>query len=50
MAGSPLGVVLLSGGLESMVVGGLAREAGYRLIALTVDYNRSISPGSVARH
>ncbi len=40
MAGSPLGVVLLSGGLDSMVVGGLAREAGYRLIALTVDYNQ----------
>ncbi len=32
--------VLLSGGLDSMVVGGLAREAGYRLLALTVDYNQ----------
>jgi len=40
MADSSLGVVLLSGGLDSMVVGGLAREAGYRLIALTVDYNQ----------
>ena len=33
-------VVLLSGGLDSMVVGGLAREAGFRLLALTVDYNQ----------
>jgi 7-cyano-7-deazaguanine synthase len=33
-------VVLLSGGRDSMVVAGLAREAGYRLLALTVDYNQ----------
>ena len=33
-------VVLLSGGLDSMVVAGLAREAGYRLNALTIDYNQ----------
>lgn len=33
-------VVLLSGGLDSMVAGGLAREAGYRLLALTIDYNQ----------
>ena len=33
-------VVLLSGGLDSMVVAGLAREAGYRINALTVDYNQ----------
>ncbi|NBC37702.1 7-cyano-7-deazaguanine synthase QueC [Novosphingobium sp. FSY-8] len=33
-------VVLLSGGLDSMVVAGLAREAGYRLFALTIDYNQ----------
>jgi len=33
-------VVLLSGGLDSMVVAGLAREAGYRLHALTIDYNQ----------
>lgn len=33
-------VVLLSGGLDSMVVAGLAREAGYRLAALTIDYNQ----------
>jgi 7-cyano-7-deazaguanine synthase len=33
-------VVLLSGGLDSMVVAGLAREAGYALHALTIDYNQ----------
>jgi 7-cyano-7-deazaguanine synthase len=33
-------LVLLSGGLDSMVVAGLAREAGYRLFALTIDYNQ----------
>ncbi len=33
-------VVLLSGGLDSMVAGGLAREAGYRIIALSIDYNQ----------
>ena len=33
-------VVLLSGGLDSMVVAGLAREAGYRVCALTIDYNQ----------
>jgi 7-cyano-7-deazaguanine synthase len=35
-----LAVVLLSGGLDSMVAAGLAREAGYRLVALTVDYRQ----------
>lgn len=33
-------VVLLSGGLDSMVTAGLAREAGFRLNALTIDYNQ----------
>ena len=33
-------VVLLSGGLDSMVSAGLARETGYRLYALTIDYNQ----------
>lgn len=33
-------IVLLSGGLDSMVVAGLAREAGYALVALTIDYNQ----------
>jgi 7-cyano-7-deazaguanine synthase len=33
-------VVLLSGGLDSMVAGGLAREAGFRVLALSIDYNQ----------
>ena len=33
-------VVLLSGGLDSMVCAGLAREAGFEVLALTVDYNQ----------
>lgn len=33
-------VVLLSGGLDSMVVAALAREAGYAINALTIDYNQ----------
>lgn len=33
-------VVLLSGGLDSMVTAGLARENGYALYALTIDYNQ----------
>jgi 7-cyano-7-deazaguanine synthase len=33
-------IVLVSGGLDSMVAAGLAREAGYRLFALTIDYNQ----------
>jgi 7-cyano-7-deazaguanine synthase len=33
-------VVLLSGGLDSMVCAGLAREQGFGVIALTVDYNQ----------
>lgn len=36
----PLAVVLLSGGLDSMVCAGLAREAGFRVAALTIDYNQ----------
>jgi len=35
-----LAVVLLSGGLDSMVCAGLAREGGYSVIALTIDYNQ----------
>ena len=33
-------MVLLSGGLDSMVVAALAREAGYSINALTIDYNQ----------
>ncbi|MDG2003924.1 MAG: 7-cyano-7-deazaguanine synthase QueC [Novosphingobium sp.] len=33
-------VILLSGGLDSMVTAGLAREAGFRVNALTIDYNQ----------
>ncbi|MES2120247.1 MAG: 7-cyano-7-deazaguanine synthase QueC [Pseudomonadota bacterium] len=33
-------VVLLSGGLDSMVCAGIAREQGYGVVALTVDYNQ----------
>ncbi len=32
--------MLLSGGLDSMVCAALAREAGYTLYALTLDYNQ----------
>lgn len=32
--------MLLSGGLDSMVCAGIAREQGYSVIALTVDYNQ----------
>jgi 7-cyano-7-deazaguanine synthase len=40
MTSAPLAVVLLSGGLDSMVTAALAREQGFRLLALTVDYNQ----------
>ncbi|NIJ08391.1 7-cyano-7-deazaguanine synthase [Sphingomonas vulcanisoli] len=33
-------IVLLSGGLDSMVVAGLAREAGLSIVALTIDYGQ----------
>ena len=33
-------IVLLSGGLDSMVCAGLARERGFAVVALTVDYNQ----------
>ncbi len=40
MTQAPSAVVLLSGGLDSMVTAALAREAGFRLLALTIDYNQ----------
>jgi 7-cyano-7-deazaguanine synthase len=33
-------VVLLSGGLDSMVTAGIARERGFAILALTVDYQQ----------
>jgi len=48
-------VVLLSGGMDSMVAAGLAREAGFRLLALTVDYSQRHrielqAAAAIARH
>jgi 7-cyano-7-deazaguanine synthase len=37
---APLAVVLLSGGLDSMVCAAIAREQGFRVLALTIDYNQ----------
>ncbi|MBC7505606.1 MAG: 7-cyano-7-deazaguanine synthase QueC [Sandarakinorhabdus sp.] len=35
-----LAVVLLSGGLDSTTVAAMAKAEGYRLLALTIDYNQ----------
>jgi 7-cyano-7-deazaguanine synthase len=53
-------IVLLSGGLDSMVCAGLARESGFAVTALTVDYGqrhrveldcaRAIASGLAERH
>ena len=48
-------VVLLSGGLDSMVTAAIARERGFSLLALTVDYNQRHrielqAAASIARH
>lgn len=37
---APIAVCLLSGGLDSMVAAAIARERGFRLLALTIDYNQ----------
>lgn len=39
-SGKPVAVVLLSGGLDSMVCTSLAIEQGFRVCALTIDYNQ----------
>jgi 7-cyano-7-deazaguanine synthase in queuosine biosynthesis len=49
MNDKPLAVVLLSGGLDSMVCAALAREAGFRVLALTVDYNTSPMSPAIAQ-
>ena len=33
-------VALISGGLDSLVVAAMARATGWRLFALTIDYNQ----------
>jgi 7-cyano-7-deazaguanine synthase len=40
MTDQPIAVALLSGGLDSMVSAARARADGYRLLALSVDYNQ----------
>lgn len=37
---SPLAVALISGGLDSMVAAASMRADGYRLLALSIDYNQ----------
>jgi 7-cyano-7-deazaguanine synthase len=37
---APKAVALLSGGLDSMVAAAMAREAGFSILALTVDYGQ----------
>lgn len=39
-AAKPTAIILLSGGLDSLVTAAVAGEQGYRLLALTVDYNQ----------
>jgi len=39
-AAAPKAVALLSGGLDSMVAAAIAQEAGFSILALTVDYGQ----------
>ncbi|MEP2735040.1 MAG: 7-cyano-7-deazaguanine synthase QueC [Erythrobacter sp.] len=39
-SGKPTAVVLLSGGLDSMVSAALAREQGFEIVALTINYGQ----------
>lgn len=38
--GAKTAIVLLSGGMDSMVAAAIAREQGFEIVALTVDYNQ----------
>ena len=40
MTDAPAAVVLVSGGLDSMISAARAKEDGYRLLALSIDYNQ----------
>ena len=40
MTENSIAVALISGGLDSMVAAASAREAGHRLLALSIDYNQ----------
>jgi 7-cyano-7-deazaguanine synthase len=39
-APAPIAVVLLSGGLDSMVCAAVARERGFQVLGLTIDYHQ----------
>lgn len=54
-SGPKQAVVLLSGGLDSMVSAGIAREQGFAVNALTIDYNQRHrveldAAATIARH